>query len=371
MRIGIITFHASFNYGSMLQAYALHKVLSDMGHDVEIINFRSKEQREMYHYPIRLSSPEWSKPHMLIHYIVHFREYIPQIRKWNRYNSFLKKYLVHTKEFHTVEELKKQDFQYDYLFIGSDQIWNTTCRDFSEAYWGNFCGNRTKKIAYAPSMGPFPELVDFNKIKNKLNNFHNVSIREEKTRGLLLKANIFKDIAITLDPTLLLSATDYDKLISHKPLIDGEYIFFYEPFIRPQYLDIALEVSRLYKTKLIIDRTYQPSSYRGFKNIHFYTNVGPKEFLNLIKHAKLVVGHSLHAILFSIIFQKDFYAIDGNKDSRMLSILTCLGLEKRAIDINTHTILDEIHIKSWDLVYEKLLHLKRESLDYIKKSLEN
>lgn len=44
-KIGIITFHASHNYGSMLQAYALQQVILGMGYDCEIINFRSATQK--------------------------------------------------------------------------------------------------------------------------------------------------------------------------------------------------------------------------------------------------------------------------------------------------------------------------------------
>ena len=39
-KVGIITFHAAYNYGSMLQAYALQQVILSMGYDCEIINFR-------------------------------------------------------------------------------------------------------------------------------------------------------------------------------------------------------------------------------------------------------------------------------------------------------------------------------------------
>ena len=48
MRIGIITFHAAFNYGSMLQAYALQTFLEKKGHQVEIINFRPEIQKKTY-----------------------------------------------------------------------------------------------------------------------------------------------------------------------------------------------------------------------------------------------------------------------------------------------------------------------------------
>lgn len=45
MKIGIITFHASHNCGSMLQAYALCKVLRDEYHqDAELIDFPTQGQ---------------------------------------------------------------------------------------------------------------------------------------------------------------------------------------------------------------------------------------------------------------------------------------------------------------------------------------
>ena len=45
MKIGILTFHASHNYGSMLQAYALLHVIMGMGHDCKIINLRTDVQK--------------------------------------------------------------------------------------------------------------------------------------------------------------------------------------------------------------------------------------------------------------------------------------------------------------------------------------
>ena len=38
-RVGIITFHYSYNYGSVLQAYALKRLLELKGNDVSVINF--------------------------------------------------------------------------------------------------------------------------------------------------------------------------------------------------------------------------------------------------------------------------------------------------------------------------------------------
>lgn len=39
MKIGILTFHWSDNYGAVLQCYALQEYLKSQGHEVEIINY--------------------------------------------------------------------------------------------------------------------------------------------------------------------------------------------------------------------------------------------------------------------------------------------------------------------------------------------
>ena len=46
-----ITYHASHNYGSMLQAYALQQTLLGLGYSNRIINLRTTRQKEMYSRP--------------------------------------------------------------------------------------------------------------------------------------------------------------------------------------------------------------------------------------------------------------------------------------------------------------------------------
>ena len=48
MKVGILTLSASDNCGSLLQAYALQKVIAKMGHDVEIIDFTTDVSEKMY-----------------------------------------------------------------------------------------------------------------------------------------------------------------------------------------------------------------------------------------------------------------------------------------------------------------------------------
>lgn len=64
-------------------------------------------------------------------------------------------------------------------------------------------------------------------------------------------------------------------------------------------------------------------------------DVGPKEWLSLVKHAKGVITDSFHGCVFSIIFKKSFrvfkrFSDDSIKsqNSRVYTLLETYGLEK-------------------------------------------
>ena len=49
-KVGIITFHNSYNCGSMLQTYALSTVLTKMHIENEVIDFANEGQRKVYSF---------------------------------------------------------------------------------------------------------------------------------------------------------------------------------------------------------------------------------------------------------------------------------------------------------------------------------
>ncbi len=218
-------------------------------------------------------------------------------------------------------------------------------------------------------MGKNLESLDIDYVKNSLRNFRAVSVRESRTKALLTNNKIFTDVSLTLDPTLLLRPSDYSIFVGDEPIIKGDYIYFYDPFVRPEFLKMALIIAKKKGIKIVVDRFYPANTFRGLDNVLFKIEVGPKEFLNLIKYSKLVVAHSLHAVIFSVLFKKDFYALDGDKDSRMNYILNALGLEKRAISTDDQIMNEKNSIEYWDSVYEKYEFLKMNSFSFLKKAL--
>lgn len=329
MKIGIITFHASFNYGSMLQAYALQTFLEREGHDVEIINFRTAKQKSMYPKPIRFNNYGNVKQNIK-RLLFEPNTILPLLKKWSLFDKFLHNRLKITKEYSTVEELIQANFKYDLLITGSDQIWNTDCGDFSEAYFGNFINSTIPKIAYAVSMGPHPETKDPEFYKSEVMNFKAISVREQRTKSFLENNGICDNAQVVLDPTMLLEKEDYLNIINPKPLINKDYVFYYTPF-GPNH-KVLKEAATIAKEKglpIICDNSYYVNALKEYSNVIPYPAVGPEQFLNLIMNAKAVCGESFHLMIFSIIFGKEFYCINGDVDSRIQNLAKIAGFEDR------------------------------------------
>lgn len=369
MKIGIITFHASFNYGSMLQAWALQTFLTKLGHDVEIINFRQKSQKLGYAKPIAFSSlpnVKRSVKRMLAPATIR-----PLYRKWHLFDGFMHRWLNLTAEYNTLDQLRQVGFGLDALVTGSDQIWNTTVFDFSEAYFGTFVGGRTAKIAYAPSMGPDPENQDVAYLKSLLNGYKAVSVREERTRKFLEGNGICNNVSVVLDPTMLLDAADYGILYDQKPLVDGQYIFYYTPGYGPrhEFLREAAYLGRQLNLPVVCDNCYTPRALRGYDNIRPHIATGPAEFLNLVKNATVVCGASFHLMVFSILFRKDFYCMNGDVDSRMNNLMKTLRLEERIWSI-TNKSHNRIAPTEYTAAFaEAYAGQKRKSQEFLAKSL--
>ncbi len=232
-------------------------------------------------------------------------------------------------EYSTCEELSGANLDYDAYICGSDQIWNTICFDFDEAYLLKFVDN-ARKISYAPSMGPnvanFKEEGGF---KNLVSQFDTLSVREDETRKILEQIT-GKNVEVVVARALLLDAEAWNQLSGEKPLVAGEYIFFYTPWVDLETYHRAINIAKKLKMKLVVSMSYWYRQFHNNPNVEYRVNTGPREFVNLVKYSKMVIGASFHAVAFSIIFGKQFYAIDGMNDARISNILSQLSLERFA-----------------------------------------
>lgn len=359
MRIGIITFHASHNYGSMLQAWALQTYLQEKGHEVEIVNYRSNIQKIIYHKPLSLARMDVALASVkrLLLYPASIKSLY---KKWHLFEDFLHQELNLSKECESYSELEDDIYDYELLICGSDQIWNTNAPDSGEIYYGNWFKGR--KISYAASMGQYPEKCDQEFLRKQIKGFYKISVREERTKRFLIDNGIANDVSVVCDPTLLLDAEQYDALAGDEPLVKGDYVFFYTPVGMPhEYFSIASDIGRKIGCRVITEKAYYPKDIKRYGNIEEYLPTGPKEFLNLIKFAKCVCGGSFHLQVFSILFKKSFYCINGDRDSRTNHLLKQLGLQRRIISLDVTHGIDSFEILDYDEVFVRIGLMRRDS----------
>lgn len=365
---GILTFHAAYNYGSCLQAYALQTFLNKNNNEFEIINYRPYNQHGMYSL---INLRYFNKGVLVknIYNILHFKKIIERNKK---YDEFIHKYFSLSHQNYLDEkELSKIINDYETIVCGSDQIWNLskTTYDRSLAYYleleKKFDGNA---IAYAPSFG---DTVN-NIVKNEmfdikyLKNFDYLSFRENDVVNIMKGMGF--DSTLVLDPTLLLNKADWEKLIG-PPIVNKPYIFYYSLNCKEYSMKFVKKISDENNLPVITSFMHPRES---FKEIKIYGDSGPLEFLNLLYYSTLVCSNSFHGTVFSIIFQKDFYAIfDENREqniireNRKASLLEQLGLSNHISSYSNYVSLDDIKNTNYNDVEEKLDKLRKISSDYL------
>ena len=361
-KIGIITFHNSYNCGSMLESYAMQQIMSKYG-EPEIIDYSSDGQREVY----SVFRKNRTIKAIVANFIIWFVKKRIKLNN-SKYEEFKNRYFSLSKK---VDENSIRTLEYDTVIAGSDQIWNTTIEDYNDVYFLNWCDG-TEKVAYAPSFGAknpieYCEYADI--IKGWLNSFSVLSIRENNGRKWLGNLG-FKNVPVVSDPTLLLERADYEKIedISFNP--GKKYIFFYSPSFDRKICRFVKKVANKYGLEVI---TWSTKSYylKFVKQFSFklppYEN--PAMYLNLIKNAELIFTTSYHGTIFSTIYRKKFFCIKNGgmygDDDRVITLLNQLGIMERLIEYkfnDSYNYLMDVDYIMYDKSLEKL---KKKSLEYL------
>lgn len=369
-KIGIMTFHASSNCGSMLQALALQdKVEEVTGIKPEMIDFSNEGQIELYKPLGKIISIK-----KLIKNILLLPIYRKLLKQQKAFAQFMKYFNLTDKSYKYTEELNELDGYYDYLVCGSDQIWNIKCPDADDAYFLCF-DTKSKKVAYAPSLGGANLAVvapDIEKYKRYLDQIEYLSIREVNGKRWIEEIT-GRNVELVLDPTLLMTKKDWEKYIPKGRIIQGDYIFYYAFHYSKEQNKIVKEISQKLKMPVItIDLKTWVLKGVFLYGVKLSPEFGPSAFLNIISNAKLVLTRSFHGVAFSTIFERKFWMLgrltNPNGDDRAASILNQLGLTDRMIsleEIKTTDIMKEIDYKAVNL---KLKALKENSFEYMKKA---
>ena len=334
MRIAIVTFHRAYNCGAMLQSWALRTVLERMGHTVEfpVCNHVGEEKRWQYDLINREKRGVQVLRSLLGRFLLNALSVPNEDILRHRYRRFRK---VHLPERACVPD--DIDKNYDLVVIGSDQVWSVK-HTMSEAplFFAENIPECVRKIAYAASYGDKPlDDASIKRVASSLHRFSHVSVREPLAQKQLSGLTSRK-IDVTLDPTLLLSAKDYDMIAYKGNTIREPYLFMYTLSTAPFFVNTAKQLADRLGVKCVIAPCYQYSRLGAVKGLTY--SISPDRMVKLARGAKYVLAGSFHGTVMGLMFNKPFLSLRAQVDeheSRPAALLNMIGCSDRLVNPTT------------------------------------
>lgn len=383
MRVLILTQPLHYNYGGLLQAYALQQVLRRMGHDV-VTDRNGATPKSLWY---RISHFVY---HAIRFYILKDYRYYPYrylFSSFNKENIALKSIGINMRNFvdthiTTISFFEKNAKMwgnkaqfFDAIVVGSDQVWRATMSDIPVYFLSFTEGLQMKRIAYAASFGT-DNLNEYSKVDLKtaskyIKLFDAVSVREDS--GIQICLDFFKiNVAHVLDPTMLLTKDDYLKLIEDEDKTHSLNMLLTYVLDRTQEKKEIIQ--KISDTLHLKPHENGPTKY--FSNViedNFSECVYPSvsKWLAGFRDAQFVVTDSFHGMVFSIIFNKPFIAILNIERgaSRFVSLLSMFHLENRVVTVGEELRKELLMPVDYEPINKILNKLKKESFSYLKQWL--
>jgi polysaccharide pyruvyl transferase WcaK-like protein len=365
MKIGILTYHYSNNYGALLQTFALSRVLRELGHSAIIIN----------RYPdLNSDNSPVKKIKSKINQII-------QNQFTRSFSNFRKNHISLSISVTNLEDLEELARNFDAVIVGSDQVWRLEyTKGLGLNNFLDFVPANVKKIAYAASFGKDTfdgDTQTIQEVKLLLDRFNAISVREKS--GVELCNGLFNVPADELiDPTMLLNVKDYDAFTNKNKLkLTGKFVTRYLLDPTSQKTNIVDSFAQKYGYNVLniyraSNRNFSPRNFDFNLGKYFYPSFS--KWLTGIKYSDFVITDSFHGAVFSILFNKQFVCIANENRglTRMTNLLNKFGLTDRLIK-NTDDFgkLDLLNDIDYTAINAILSSEREKSFSFLEKSLNS
>lgn len=336
MKIGILTYHRSVNYGAYLQAMALCSRLN-MEDDIEaeIIDFRMKCDDHHYKYNFGTRNPN-----KILHRLILNHTFTKSVKLLPR----SEKYIL-SDDYNKLSDIYYK--KYDMIIAGSDEIWRTdTFRGFPNPYWlpGDL---GCKKVTYATSAAKcsFVDLPAEKQevLRSLLADFDYIGVRDAKTYSELKKLHYVDDkLYMCCDPSFV-----YDFKASPEK---GKEILVKKCGINAKWKTVLFmghneklvqKLKEKYDGKINIVSLYVYN--KGITNTPW---LSPLEWVDVISAADFMVTEFFHGACFSIINSTPFFAVEtrisSNEMSKLYNLLEPFNMLERYTLQYSEDTLDQI-----------------------------
>ena len=371
MKIGILTHPLRFNYGGLLQNYALQTVLRRLGHE-----------------PLTLDVPHVMKVNkttflkdvlkrLYYRYILHLQVYIFKEWRYNRLYPIMMQNLQPFIDTH-IKKIEVNDFNalnpndFDAFIVGSDQVWRRLYMpDIYREYLSFAEGWNVRRISYAASFGTEEweySPLETTECRRLLQKFDAVSVREASGVSLC-KKHFGVEAVHVVDPTLLLDRDDYCNLFEGKdikPHQNGLLVYLLDQREENEKM-ISYFANTLGLPPFSVNSKYETP---GFHPVEECIQPSVETWLKGFYDANFVLTDSFHACVFSIIFNKPF-AVFGNAKrglSRIESLLSSYRLTDRIV-YSTKDCEKLDGVIDWNNANKSVAENRDHSLRFLKDSL--
>lgn len=380
-KIGIITIYDNNNYGNKLQNYATQEIIKSCN-KFEVCTIKNKDINLNFVYKVKVKIKE------IIKYCL--KPIIKKLRPTISFKTLDKNYKKSTKlrleNFEKFDQLidktKKYEYmqkpnsklnnEYDYFIAGSDQVWNPNFfnkpkNKIKPLFLLNFADDN-KKISFAASFGisELPNEAE-DEAKRAFNSFKAISVREEQGKKIIKNLTGREDIEVLLDPSMLLTTKEWDKVAKKPSQIKSDRKFILNYFLGNLSASRKEQINKIAK-----ENDCYIINILDYKD-PFYV-CGPSEFLWLEKNAFLICTDSFHSSVFAILYNKPFVVFDreqkgmNNMGSRIDTLLSKFQLEDRRY--NGKEITKENLEHDYTNAYKILEEEREKSKKFLEKALD-
>ncbi|HIB1875150.1 TPA: polysaccharide pyruvyl transferase family protein [Enterococcus faecium] len=352
--IAILTLQGNANYGNRLQNYALEQVIQ--------ANFGNVTSLIVDNRPNTIKFLSWGKTQL---------KNLKQLSKVKQRKAKYSVFLPFSKNYLHVKKLKNFD-SYDYVIVGSDQVWNPHyMRKSDKGKWFLDFIPQQKRLSYAASFGvtqiPQDSVPLF---KKGLQEMKMISVREYAGIELVNELS-GREAKLVADPTMLLTQNEWFDLINKQKESrvpkNKKYILIY-------ILSKLSEAKRSSIKQFAQKNNLEILQIMGdtFDDQHHIYN--PIEFIEAVANAEMIFTDSFHCTVFSIIFNSPFCVFeraDEGTESRLKTLLSKFEFEEH-LSSKTNTddfqqIYDHTDFSKVPTILEKE---RKEGIEFLRKAID-
>lgn len=378
MKVCILSMQRVLNYGSLLQAYSLMKLIKSLGHEVSFIDIEPNEDDNAK----RLEAVSFEKEYINSNTKILRKNLIYRIMQQDSNPLYALKKINSKKQVSKKQNKFGEEYLllnsanntllYDTCVIGSDEVFN--CLNDSE--WGftsQLFGNikqANKVITYAASCGfTIAENVPYEVgeiIKTSFQNINKFSVRDNNTKKFVTEYSD-KEVDMHLDPVII--GDFYEEMQNNNEIVESlpkRYCIIYAYHARihaTEEIEAILNFCKKENLELVSIGGYQ-------KWVHKHLELNPFEVLVAFQNANFVITDTFHGAIFSAKYAKHFAVIvresNANKLNDLISRLDIENHRLTSID-RLATIYGITHNKK---ELNKLIEIeKKKSIQYLEKYL--